>query len=325
MLQIIHFVCLSYLWLAPDVVRCKPAYLFSAEAGGWLNLHLMPATWEQAFLRCHYEGAVLASPINKELAKALLAGLGQLGEFSSIFLGIHDLYSNGHFASVEGVPLSDMEIEWRLFRPGINHGDCLSMSVDRDEYYIQRASCTDPLPFMCYRKYDNQTMNECGTFDNQYQLRRCTGSCYKVHQKLQSWSRAYGICSAEGGHLVILNDAEEARIVQDMFPTGTMVPFSDHFHVGLTTWSTDRIWTTIHGESLEDVFNKWSNDKPNLGFKQNRASFVSTGTLDVIDDDFKSMFVCEKSPTSLQYEPVPVPVREKNLGHLPVSDNNTVH
>uniref|UniRef100_A0A2A4JGL8 C-type lectin domain-containing protein n=1 Tax=Heliothis virescens TaxID=7102 RepID=A0A2A4JGL8_HELVI len=52
----LYLVCLSYLLFATDSVLSKPQYLFSYEAEGWLKLHTFPATWEQAFVRCHYEG-----------------------------------------------------------------------------------------------------------------------------------------------------------------------------------------------------------------------------------------------------------------------------
>ncbi|KAJ8730416.1 hypothetical protein PYW07_017454 [Mythimna separata] len=321
MLQIIHFVSLTYLLIASDVVQCKPDYLFNEDAGGWLKLHVIPATWEEAFLRCHYEGAVLASPVSKELAKAIYTLISPLDSEDRIFLGTHDLYSKGHFTSVEGVPLSDLETGEGSIRPGFPNGDCLTMSV-RGSANMYTSSCQDPLPFVCYRKLDNQTLNECGTFDNEYQHQRYTGSCYKVHKKVQTWTRAYGICASEGGHLVILNDAEEARVVMDMFPGQPVGETWDRFHVGLRAWTEDRVWTTINGERFEDVFNKWNDDQPNnLGNNQDRATFVREGALDDVDADFKAMFVCEKSPTSLQYEDVPNQVQENLLDHIPAWNN----
>lgn len=53
-------------------------------------------------LLSHVTGAVLASPLNKEIADALLTLLEQSSVYSPIFLGTHDLYSKGHFTSIEG-------------------------------------------------------------------------------------------------------------------------------------------------------------------------------------------------------------------------------
>ena len=121
-------------------------------------------------------------------------------------------------------------------------------------------------------------MNQCGTFDNGksyyqklinqkiqyekqnqnliikllrisgYQFKQYTGSCYKPHYEKQTWFTAYNICAAEGGHLVVLDDREEARIVKAMFPPQTgEVDDWVQFHIGLRAWGDSRTWITING------------------------------------------------------------------------------
>ena len=51
---------------------------------------------------CHVTGAVLASPLNTQLATALHTLRIQSGVSDYIFLGTHDLFSKGDFVSVEG-------------------------------------------------------------------------------------------------------------------------------------------------------------------------------------------------------------------------------
>ena len=51
---------------------------------------------------CHVTGAVLASPINNQLATALQSLIAQSGVNSDFFLGTHALFDNEHFLSVEG-------------------------------------------------------------------------------------------------------------------------------------------------------------------------------------------------------------------------------
>ncbi|KAJ8727836.1 hypothetical protein PYW08_016221 [Mythimna loreyi] len=303
MLRIILHFSLSCLLIATDVVRCNPDYFFNFDAGGWLKLHTTPQPWEEAFVRCHDEGALMASPLNKGLASALHFQLTQLPANSQIFLGIHDFYSKGDFVSVEGVPVSDMGIKWAQGN-GAGTGDCLTMSVDGRAHY---SSCKDPLPFVCYRKLDNQTMNECGTFDNGYQLNQHTGSCYKVHQEKVSWTRAYKTCASEGGYLVILNDAEEARIITAMFPRLDKSDQWERFYVGLGAWGNDRVWTTIHGEKIENVFNKWNPGQPdNYEGIQNRGALIWNGNLDDVSvAGVRLMFVCEKSPKSKRFADLP--------------------
>lgn len=49
--------------------RCDYKYLDVVD--GWMKLHEIPANWHEARLRCHLEGAVLASPLNSNLKFAM--------------------------------------------------------------------------------------------------------------------------------------------------------------------------------------------------------------------------------------------------------------
>ncbi|KAJ8727840.1 hypothetical protein PYW08_016225 [Mythimna loreyi] len=289
MLKAYYFICLSILLILTDRARCDSDYLYNHKAGGWLKLYTAPQAWEQAFLKCDQDGAVLASPLNKELVNALQLQMLQFGVSGNIFLGTHDLFSKGHFVSIEGVTLSDMDIKWAQ-GDGAGTGDCLTMSVDGSVHF---SSCTDRLPFVCYRKPETQTMNDCSTYDFEYHLNEQTGSCYKVHLNKQTWTRAYSICASEGGHLVILNDEEEVRIVQSMIST----PY-DQFNVGLVAWGNDRTWKTIHGDKIDDVYNQWNTGEPNNeNHIENRGACLSNGKLnDFPAVSYSLIFVCEKSP-----------------------------
>ncbi|KAJ8727841.1 hypothetical protein PYW08_016226 [Mythimna loreyi] len=293
MLKAYYFICLSILLILTDHARCEYDFILNVEAGGWLDVHTEPETWEEAFVKCHQRGAVLASPLNKELAHALQLQMLQFGVSGNIFLGTHDLHSKGHYVSVEGVPLSDMDIKWSS-EARVNQadsGDCLTMSVDGSVHY---SSCTDPLPFICYRKPENQMLNECGTYDNKYHFNQQTGSCYKIHHDRYTWTRAYSICASEGAYLVILNDAEEARIVKDLFPPPPSTPL-DGFFIGLRAWGKERIWTTIQGDRIEDVYNIWNIGEPNnYSGVENIAQCLWNGRLDDLPrDSIKRVFACE--------------------------------
>ena len=41
-------------------------------------------------------------------------------------------------------------------------GDCLSMNDAR----VYPSPCSKSLSYICYKKAENRTMNECGTFDD---------------------------------------------------------------------------------------------------------------------------------------------------------------
>lgn len=299
----IYLICLSNLFvLNLEYVQCTSDYLFNVNANGWLKVHTIPATWEQAFLRCHYEGAVLASPLTKEMGKALFEKTLRMDLEQTIHLGTHDLNSKGDFFSVEGVPLDSLVLSWSKVK---GTGDCLAMTSDG---LAVLAQCTEPRPYICYKKLDNLTMNICGTFDDAYQFNEKTGSCYKTHVQKQTWSDAYKICAAEGGYLLILNDDTEVAVVQEMFPkrSGKDAHQYDRFHVGLRAWGHERTWITVRGERIESVYNKWNPGQPdNFQGVQDRGAFMKIGTFDDHGANAVCMFVCEKDPHVKRFEELP--------------------
>ncbi|CAH1645773.1 unnamed protein product [Spodoptera littoralis] len=298
----IYLICLLCLFvLNLEHAQCKPDYLFNANANGWLKVHTIPATWEEAFLRCHYEGAVLASPLTKEMGKALLEKTLRVDLDQTIHLGTHDLNSKGDYFSVEGVPLDSLVLSWSKVK---GTGDCLAMTRDG---LAMLTKCTEPRPYICYKKLDNLTMNICGTFDDAYQFNEKTGSCYKTHLQKKTWSDAFKMCAAEGGYLLILNDATEAAIVKEMFPkrTGKDTDY-DRFHVGLQAWGPERTWITIHGERIENVFMNWHPGQPdNFQGVQDRGAFMRMGSFDDHAINAMAMFVCEKDPNVKRFEELP--------------------
>uniref|UniRef100_A0A2A4J3K2 C-type lectin domain-containing protein n=1 Tax=Heliothis virescens TaxID=7102 RepID=A0A2A4J3K2_HELVI len=187
------------------------------------------------------------------------------------------------------------------------------MAVNGRSQYMNVTSCKDSLPYICYRKLDNRTMNECGTFDDAYHLNKRTGSCYKVHLDKKTWYHAYQICAAEGSHLVVINNKEEALVIKDMFPVRPSDKINkwEQFHIGLRAYGDLRTWVTLNGDRLEDVFNDWDPGQPdNGGGTQHHGTFIRAGTLDDGYHGTKAMFVCEKSPKVELFEPSPLQYSE---------------
>ncbi|XP_047987771.1 pulmonary surfactant-associated protein D-like isoform X2 [Leguminivora glycinivorella] len=90
-----------------------PGYEYIDKENTWLRLHIAPAAWQDAFLRCKTEGGILASPSNAELSKAMLSMMTTHNVFSlGAFTGIHDLISEGDFMSLDGVPVTHIELDW---------------------------------------------------------------------------------------------------------------------------------------------------------------------------------------------------------------------
>lgn len=76
--------------------------------------------------------------------------------------------------------------------------------------------------------------------------------CYKFHTVPRNFHRAHFTCSAEGGHLVIINSDEEATVIREIFakyPPGRMIGsfWKDVAFVGFHNWGEGGDWRTIHG------------------------------------------------------------------------------
>ncbi|KAJ8730414.1 hypothetical protein PYW07_017452 [Mythimna separata] len=77
------------------------------------------------------------------------------------------------------------------------------------------------------------------------------------------------------------------------------------FHAGFGAWGRERVWTTIDGQRLENVYNNWDPTQPdNLNGNQNRGAVLKNGYIDDIGPE-QLPYVCEKSPQSKRFEPLP--------------------
>ncbi|XP_049705818.2 C-type mannose receptor 2 [Helicoverpa armigera] len=286
-------IYLTLLYMTDSVV-CKPDYIYNDAVNGWLKFHAVPATWQNAFLQCHYEGAVLASPINPDLESALTQMMKKEDLFgpNGIFIGTNALSSEGDYISIEGVPLADMPVKWRHYN-NEQPSKCLYFY----DKMVEPIECSTYAPYICYKKRDNSTIfNECGTFDNEYHFSQETGSCYKFHSEFKTWSEAHRICLAEGGHLVIINDQAEATTIKNMLPLG-----GERVCIGLRQWSKD-LWLTIHGEKLENVYHEGISGYDNRYDRSMNGYFFSDGTLNKINLNLESQYICEKDPYTYRFQ-----------------------
>ncbi|KAJ8708245.1 hypothetical protein PYW07_010370 [Mythimna separata] len=297
-----YLVCVTLLFVA-DVVVCAPDYQFNNKVNGWLKLHVVPATWQDAFMTCYYEGAVLASPTNPKLATALRKVMRISDLDAPIYLGVNDV-SKGNFMSVEGVPLADLSITWGTYVSSGEQLQCLSLATDGQTYL---SSCTKLRPYICYKKRDNTTiLNQCGTFDDDYSLYHATGSCYKYHSDRRSWSEAQKICAAEGGHLVIINDQKEADIVTSfMYKPTNKMSWKDAAYVGMLDRGKDHSFFTLHGDPVKKVYNTWAKGQPDNKGVNLCGLVYPEGTLDDVNCNTESLkFICEKDPNTSRFEVV---------------------
>lgn len=86
----------------------------------------------------------------------------------------------------------------------------------------------------------------------EYNLDVRTGSCYKFHRRGLIWPQAYMTCMAEGGHLAIINNELEAKVLSELLTkTLDKLIFSKNRHIasiGFLEWGDGGSWMTIHGE-----------------------------------------------------------------------------
>ncbi|KAL0892652.1 hypothetical protein ABMA27_014376 [Loxostege sticticalis] len=280
---------------ASDGLLFRPDYTFDNEAGGWLKFHPIPKQWRQAALRCHHEGAILASPLNEGLSRALGAIMEVHGVTTSpVFTGTAAIYTSGEFQSMEGVPISNMCLTWSA-EPNINDSNpsCIAMNANGT---VTAVPCLDHHPFFCYRKKGVSVLNKCGTVDPEYVFNSKTGSCYKTSKVGLIWKDAYTSCATDGAHLAVINSEEEAQILSDLrrktFEKETV-------HAGIRSWN--REWITVQGQSLKEAgYAHWRNGEPNnAGGVEDCGSMVENdkdpeaGILNDVPCDGLKHYICE--------------------------------
>ncbi|KAJ8709534.1 hypothetical protein PYW08_009538 [Mythimna loreyi] len=300
------FYCYSILLLSLDFIeglyRCD--YRYNPVTKGWFKHYVNPATWADARLRCQLEGATLASPTTDELKTELNHIINNFFTAESeIFTGIQAMFSQGDYYTLEGIPLSEIPVPWADNEPDNknNQENCITFNGKGE---MADLSCDDTRPYICYRAETNKTvLNECGTIDPGYVLDARTKSCYKFHTLARNFSRAFLTCTAEGGHLAVINSEVEAKVLKDVFakyPAGKIVGkvWKDVAFIGFHNWGENAEWRTIHGDTLAEAgYDKFKSGEPNNSPPgEDCGAIYREGTLNDLWCDKPAPFICEKSP-----------------------------
>ncbi|XP_028177458.1 macrophage mannose receptor 1-like [Ostrinia furnacalis] len=303
--RIFLFACFCIAVIVGSSRQFRCDYKYIPEAGGWLKFNEMPSNFNEARLRCHMEGAVLASPLTPALRDAMANLAKNNGNTCGIFTGIHAVFSRGDFASIEGVPLSKIPHSWAKDEPD-NFKDEENCIIQLPEGVLADVRCKDTFPYMCYKKKATLVMTACGTIDPEYNLDSRTNKCYKFHRVPRTWSRAYMTCMAEGGHLAIINSDTEATVIRELFaknPGGVMLGsfWKDVAFMGFHDWTEHGDWRTIQGQTLKEAgYDKFSPGEPN---NATTGEFCGAVYRSAMFDDLwcenQYAFICEKSPDSL--------------------------
>ncbi|RVE49559.1 hypothetical protein evm_005787 [Chilo suppressalis] len=279
----------------------RPDYTYYPEAGGWFKVHKVPTNWNEAKLKCYFEGANLASPVNDQVY-AVMRSL-MLVQTGPVFTGVHVLDPAEEFKSIEGVPLQQLRIQWAKGEPNNLNNEEHSLAILPDGTFADVRS-DKVLPYICYRKETGNEIRskDCGTFAEGYELDPASTSCYKYHYDCVRWHRASMICAAEGAHLVILNSAREAQLMIDKFSKkpincngNTVRHAAALFHIGFHNVGFERsFWFTVDGKRIEDSgYSQWSESEPN-GLTESCGG-VNRNHLGLYDIDCSERvpFICE--------------------------------
>nr|XP_049704960.1 macrophage mannose receptor 1 isoform X2 [Helicoverpa armigera] len=310
------FVFLLFFIYTECAFRCD--YQYRQLTKGWFKLYEVPETWQDARLRCTLQGAVLASPTSSAMAAEMRDTMKNFFlQDTEIFTGIHSTFSSGSYQTVDGIPLSKIPLVWannELDNFG-NKERCITFNSNGS---AADRMCEEPRPYICFRSGEKEVpTNRCGTVDDGYQYFKETKKCYKFHREPRKFDRAHFVCSAENGHLAIINSQKEAEVLKKAFgdnPASSMAGSFDKAVaiIGFYDWGSWGDWTTIHGETLKEAgYDRFSDGEPNNGTTgEDCGSIWRTGLLNDISCNQPAAFICEKDPA---YPPVCQPKTDEEI------------
>ncbi|KAJ8709531.1 hypothetical protein PYW08_009535 [Mythimna loreyi] len=273
-------------------------------ANAWFKHFVVPATWSDARLRCALEGATLASPTTLLIKSEMINLIKDSTLKQEIFTGIHATLSQGDYQTIAGTPLAKIPVVWAADEPDNkdNAESCITLNSNGE---VADRSCEDTRPYICYRPGDPQVeANECGTIDPEYHLDTRTNKCYKFHLEPRNFSRASFACTAEGGHLAVINSDIEATVLRELFGTipkshmlGMVESWKDAALIGFYDWGEHGEWRTVHGETLAEAgYDKWNSGEPTATGGEFCGSLWRNGYLNDVWCDKNFSFICEKDP-----------------------------
>ncbi|XP_047987622.1 macrophage mannose receptor 1-like isoform X1 [Leguminivora glycinivorella] len=303
-------MCKTYCFILTSVILLqgkatggpvRMGYEYMPEEDAWLRLHIEPAIWPDARLRCHLEGGALASPTTSAMTKALVAMLAaNKMTMRHAYIGVHALLSKGEFMSMEGIPMGNLSARWREGEPNNmkNEEDCVVLDGAGEAIDV---SCSTPRPYFCRKESTRMIVNKCGTTADGYKLEPRTGSCYKFHLVPRTWHRAAMACQAEGGHLAVINSNKEAQALKDIFGEHPITSIKGgnvlEANVGIWDWNEHGEWLTIFGQTLSEAgYEGWRHNEPNNVEKEFCGAIDRDGYLNNCPCDRFALFICEVTP-----------------------------
>ncbi|XP_077284208.1 C-type mannose receptor 2-like isoform X2 [Arctopsyche grandis] len=279
---------------APQLFRKDYTYLEGFDA--FYKEHTVQRQWTMAVATCLAEGAWLVAPKSKSELEAIQNFIGK--STTSIWLGIHDKFSESDFLTIEGKSITSEFSQWGLHQPNDCDGskDCVAMANDGN---YSDEDCNQKMNFVCKKSTVDLTQNPtCETYDIDYFYSPITKICYKFHVVPVSWHEAFRICRAEESDLATINSQVEAKLFIDnleRYPAHFLKGNFDKniLHVGFNDLLTPGIYLTNDGKPLNKAgYDNWAPNQPdNYNNNERCGSMFRDGSLNDVNCMTRAMFM----------------------------------
>nr|BAG54785.1 low-expression lectin 2 [Bombyx mori] len=276
-------------------------YMWAQMFKTYYRLNDLATNWDQARQICEAEGTYLFIPDSlDEMESFKLLMSNMKAQYTGIFMGLHDKFSDGNFVTLKGESIAGTTIEllWAQGSPDNVNGTEHCVVMTREGLLDDRP-CDDIYPFVCKILGSEIEFNEkCNNFDLAY-IPRNNGKCYKFHAEPLSWYDAYLICKSEEGNLAIVNSADEASFITEMLSENLdrKVPDPNILFIGFSDLMFPFQYRTILGQSLEDAgYSTWGHiEEQTSKLDSNHCGAItSEGFLQITRCNRSAMFLCEK-------------------------------
>nr|AQY54446.1 immulectin 10 [Hepialus xiaojinensis] len=278
-------------------------YKYESSLAAFYKVHKSAKYWTDARAACQYEGASLVVPETQAEINVLVQLINEQlkNDTTGIFVGIHDLFIEGTFMTINGEEIDDIFENWAAGEPNdVNDNeDCVLLHRNSKYYDI---NCKSKFPFICKKTLATLTANPmCETADKAYFPDAAGDKCYKLHLEPKTWSEAFTICHAEQSYLAIINNDVEAKLLKETLakhPKDTLKGnfYKDGAYLGFHDQFTEGEFVTVFGQRLAETgYVEWSPGQPdNANKNENCGSIFRSGLLNDINCAYKLLYFCER-------------------------------
>jgi lectin-like protein/VCBS repeat protein/IPT/TIG domain-containing protein len=267
-----HFLDLTDLLLGPEAAGGKSASLVDLDLDGHLDVVVVNGPGRVRLY--HNDGTARLFDYTGQVA-------GNVAQLSNAAVAIGDLDGDGDddlFVSRADQSRAALFLSWAPLAADDKDADGFPDAVDScpDAPNPDQAN-VDSLPFRCASATSCLAETGC-------ELRTFASSAYLVCKAATaSWAEASAACTARGGALVTVSNAEENAFLLASGVADAWIGYTDAAVEGTFVWA-----------SGESSFKSWGMAQPDdAGGNEDCASFLADGTWNDAPCDGKHGYVCE--------------------------------